>query len=84
MKFYRAMALSIFQESLMSSKTSSLSRRSLFSGAATVGAVAAATAVLPGVVQQAAPVATALPKPTRGGGYTLSEHVQQYYKTTRV
>ena len=67
----------------MSSKTSSVSRRSLFSGAATMGAVAAATAVLPGVVKQAAPVAT-LPKPTRGGGYTLSEHVQQYYKTTRV
>jgi hypothetical protein len=76
--------VSIFLESLMSSKTSSLSRRSLFSGAATVGAVAAATAVLPGVVKQAAPVVTALPKPTRGGGYTLSEHVQQYYKTTRV
>jgi hypothetical protein len=68
----------------MSSKTSALSRRSLFSGAATVGVVAAATAVLPGVVKQAAPVATALPKPTRGGGYTLSAHVQQYYKTTRV
>jgi hypothetical protein len=76
--------LFFFQESLMSSKTSSLSRRSLFSGAATVGAVAAATAVLPGVVKQAAPAAVALPKPTRGGGYTLSEHVQQYYKTTRV
>jgi hypothetical protein len=68
----------------MTSKSSTLSRRSLFSGAATVGAVAAATAVLPGVVQQAAPLATALPKPSRGGGYTLSEHVQQYYKTTRV
>ncbi len=73
-----------FQESLMSSKTSSLSRRTLFSGAATVGAVAAATAVLPGVVKQAAPAVSALPKPTRGGGYSLSEHVQQYYKTTRV
>ncbi len=68
----------------MSSKTSSLSRRSLFSGAATVGAVAAATAVLPGVVQSPAPAVAPLPKPTRGGGYTLSEHVQQYYKTTRV
>jgi hypothetical protein len=75
---------SFFPERSMSSKTSTLSRRTLFSGAATVGAVAAATAVLPGVVKQAAPVATALPKPTRGGGYTLSEHVQQYYKTTRV
>ena len=82
--FFRAIALSFFQESLMSSKTSALSRRSLFSGAATVGVVAAATAVLPGVVKQAAPVAAALPKPTRGGGYTLSEHVQQYYQTTRV
>lgn len=68
----------------MSSKTSSLSRRSLFSGVATVGAVAAATAVLPGVVKSTAQVASALPKPTRGGGYSLSEHVQQYYKTTRV
>ncbi|MEY3610967.1 MAG: hypothetical protein RJB14_689 [Pseudomonadota bacterium] len=68
----------------MSSKNSSLSRRSLFSGAATVGAVAAATAVLPGVVKNQTPVTAALPKPTRGGGYTLSEHVQRYYKTTRV
>jgi hypothetical protein len=67
-----------FPECSMTSKSSTLSRRSLFSGAATVGAVAAATAVLPGVVQQAAPLATALPKPSRGGGYTLSEHVQQY------
>jgi hypothetical protein len=82
--FRNAITLSLNQESLMSSKTSALSRRTLFSGAATVGAVAAATAVLPGVVKQGAPVVTALPKPTRGGGYTLSEHVQQYYKTTRV
>ena len=49
-----------------------------------MGVVAAATAVLPGVVKQSAPVAAALPKPKRGGGYTLSEHVQQYYQTTRV
>jgi hypothetical protein len=74
----------IFQEFFMSSKTSTLSRRGLFSGAATVGAVAAVTAVLPGVVKTTAPATAPLPKPTRGGGYTLSEHVQQYYKTTRV
>ena len=24
------------------------------------------------------------PAPTRGGGYSLSDHVQQYYKTTRI
>ena len=69
----------------MSSKSSSsVSRRSLFAGAATVGAVAAASRVLPTVIQNQLPAAPALPKPERGGGYTLSEHVQRYYKTTRV
>ena len=60
------------------------SRRSLFAGVATVGAVAAVTSVLPKVVAPAAPAAAPLPKPERGGGYSLSEHVQRYYKTTRV
>ena len=60
------------------------SRRSLFAGVATVGAVAAVTSVLPKVVAPATPAAAELPKPKRGGGYTLSEHVQRYYKTTRV
>lgn len=62
------------------------SRRSLFAGAATVGAVAAVTSVLPKMLpSQGAPVAQAsLPKPERGGGYSLSEHVQRYYKTTRI
>ncbi|MBD8049303.1 formate dehydrogenase [Limnohabitans radicicola] len=69
----------------MSSKNSSLSRRSLFGGVATVGAVAAATSVLPTVVKNNLPAAApALPKPERGGGYSLSEHVQRYYKTTRI
>jgi len=60
------------------------SRRSLFAGVATVGAVAAVSSVLPKVVAPAAPAAAPLPKPERGGGYSLSEHVQRYYKTTRV
>ena len=69
----------------MQEKKPAISRRSLFAGAATVGAVAAATSVLPTAVQNAAArVAPELPKPERGGGYTLSEHVQRYYKTTRV
>jgi hypothetical protein len=68
----------------MSSKSPSISRRSVFAGAATVGVVAAATSVLPTVVRQQLPAAAVLPKPARGGGYTLSEHVQQYYKTTRI
>ena len=61
------------------------SRRSLFAGAATVGAVAAAASVLPAAVQGVShKAAVPLPKPERGGGYTVSEHVQRYYQTTRV
>lgn len=69
----------------MSDPKPALSRRSLFAGAATVGAVAAATSVLPTVVQNVASQASPeLPKPERGGGYSLSAHVQRYYQTTRV
>ena len=69
----------------MQDQKSSLSRRSLFAGAATVGAVAAAASVLPAAVQSVgAQAAPELPKPERGGGYSLSEHVQRYYQTTRV
>ena len=67
------------------SPTAKHSRRSLFAGAATVGAVAAAASMLPTVVKNNLPAAApAMPKPERGGGYSLSEHVQRYYKTTRV
>jgi len=66
------------------SPTAKHSRRSLFAGAATVGAVAAASSVLPTVVKNKLPAVPAMPKPERGGGYSLSEHVQRYYKTTRV
>ena len=73
-----------FLDSSMSSKTPTISRRNVFAGAATVGVVAAASSVLPSLVQNQLPAAPAMPKPERGGGYTLSEHVQQYYKTTRI
>lgn len=67
------------------SSTAKHSRRSLFGTAATVGAVAAAASVLPKALQNMAPATTPdLPKPERGGGYSLSEHVQRYYQTTRV
>jgi hypothetical protein len=67
----------------MSSSPSKLSRRTLFAGAGTVGALAAAVGVLP-ATQQAAQVPVPKPKPLRGGGYELSAHVKQYYKTTLV
>ncbi|MFM7026969.1 MAG: formate dehydrogenase [Limnohabitans sp.] len=65
--------------------TAKHSRRSLFGAAATVGAVAAASSVLPTAVKSLASTATPeLPKPDKGGGYSLSEHVKRYYQTTRV
>lgn len=62
-----------------------LSRRTLFAGAATTGALAAVATVLPGA-QDAQPIAAAAPKapPEKGGGYALSEHVKRYYQTTRT
>lgn len=69
----------------MASSPSKLSRRTLFAGAGTAGALAAAVSVLPGVTttsKAAAPAATATPE--KGGGYALSEHVKHYYKTAQV
>jgi hypothetical protein len=64
--------------------SSKLSRRTLFAGAGTVGALAAAASLVPGV-RDAAPEAVApAAKPERGGGYALTEHVKHYYRTTRI
>jgi lipoprotein-anchoring transpeptidase ErfK/SrfK len=69
----------------MPSSTSKLSRRTLFAGAGTAGALAAAVSVMPSVQSLAvSPVPVATVKPEKGGGYALSEHVKQYYKTALV
>ena len=47
-------------------------------------AVTAAAVVLKTAPDADATVAEIPPKPERGGGYRLSAHVQQYYKTTRL
>ena len=68
----------------MSQSTSKLSRRFLFASATTVGAVAAVTSFLP-ATRGVAPAAEQLKAaPEKGGGYSLSEHVKQYYRTTRI
>lgn len=65
-------------------RPSRLSRRTVFAGAGTVGALAAVATVLPrGEAPEAAATETR-PAPQRGGGYALSEHVQQYYRTARL
>lgn len=60
-------------------------RRAVFAGATTVGALAAVASLMPTGASQT-PVADVIPKepPQRGGGYVLSDHVKQYYQTTRV
>jgi len=62
-----------------------LSRRRLFAGAGTAGALAAAAVALP-LARQAEPAAPASPtdKPDTAAGYRLSAHVQRYYQTTKV
>lgn len=61
-----------------------LSRRTLFAGAGTVGALGAAAALLPQLTSQAPAPATPRPTPEKGGGYSLTDHVKQYYKTTLI
>lgn len=69
----------------MPEQTTQTSRRNFFAGAATVGAAAAAVVALPRTGTAPAALAEpSLPAPERGGGYRLSAHVQQYYKTTRL
>ena len=66
-------------------KHTPLSRRRLFAGAGTAGALAATAVVLP-LVQVAEPAATAEPQaaPEKGGGYQLTQHVLRYYQTAKV
>jgi hypothetical protein len=66
------------------SKTPKLSRRRLFAGAGTAGALAAAAVTLP-LVRPAEPVVGAAKRaPDKGGGYQVTQHVLDYYRTTRV
>lgn len=61
-----------------------VSRRTLFAGVGTAGAVAAAATLLPGVAEDAAPAAQSKEPPPRGGGYHVTDHVRRYYQSTLV
>jgi cysteine synthase len=68
----------------MDKPTPKLSRRTVFAGAGTAGALAAAAALLPKAAVEA-PVAAAQPEAdTAKGGYQVTQHVLRYYQTTRV
>ena len=69
----------------MTQSTTKLSRRTLFAGVGTLGAIATAASLMPSVQDLALPAKQQLkPAPEKGGGYSLSAHVKQYYKTTLV
>ena len=67
-------------------KSDRLSRRRLFAGAGTAGALAAAAVALPALkpAEDAAVATSPKPAPDRGGGYRVTQHVLDYYQTTRV
>ena len=60
------------------------SRRGFFFGAAATGAAAAAIVALPGAPALIEESKALKPAPEKGGGYSLTEHVKRYYKTTRL
>lgn len=62
----------------------SLDRRTMLAGAGTVGALAAAAAVLPGAQITPPQQASARPTSDTAAGYRLTEHVKRYYATTRI
>lgn len=67
----------------MSNEQTTASRRGFFLSTSALGATAVAATW---VKTQAPEAMVAVPKPApeRGGGYSLSEHVKRYYKTTLV
>ena len=66
------------------SESAELSRRRLFAGAGTAGALAAVAVAVP-LVRPTEPVlAVNKPAPEKGGGYQVTQHVLDYYQTTRV
>ena len=60
------------------------SRRGFFFGAVATGAAATAIVVLPGAPALMPEQLALKPAPEKGGGYSLSEHVKHYYRTTRL
>lgn len=62
-----------------------LSRRKVFAGVGTAGALAAVAAAVPLIKPDSQAVAVADQQSRRqGDGYQVTDHVKQYYQTARV
>ena len=63
----------------------SLTRRTVFAGAGTAGALAAAATLLPSkTATQAVPTAQPSTEPGEDGRYRATAHVLRYYQTAKV
>ncbi|MDH5538996.1 MAG: formate dehydrogenase [Rhizobacter sp.] len=67
----------------MNDPKSKLSRRHVFAGAGTVGALAVVATVLPGASKDLAKASKGA-APAKEAGYQETQHVLQYYQTARV
>jgi hypothetical protein len=67
----------------MQETTNKASRRGFFLTASAASAAVASVSLIKSPAP-AAVVEALKPAPANGGGYVLSEHVKQYYKTTLV
>lgn len=68
----------------MSERQPKPSRRGFMLGAAVAGAATAAVVALPKQPASADALTEVKPKPEKGGGYHVTEHIRRYYKTTLV
>lgn len=72
------------QETLVDKQTPKLSRRTVFAGAGTAGALAAVAAALPKAPTQAVASVAEKVAADKSSGYQETQHVLRYYQTTRV
>ena len=68
----------------MKQPKTTLSRRTLFAGAGTVGRRRRRGHAAAGRCSRAPPAPKSRRRRERGGGYQLTEHVKRYYQTTRI
>jgi hypothetical protein len=74
----------VLKEKAVSESKGKMSRRTMFAGVGTVGAVAATATLLPHVAQRSETTPEPKQAPAKGGGYQLTDHVKRYYKTTLI
>jgi hypothetical protein len=71
-------------ETIMDKEVNKSSRRGLLFGAAAASTAVAAVVALPKMSPQESVAEELKPAPEKGGGYSLTAHVKQYYSTALI